>query len=66
MLVTVNRTSAPVPPGATEPRLGPPVMVSVRGDIGVPVSATVATEAPGPLSVMVNFAVAAAVAVTGE
>src|ERR1017187_668461 len=60
---TVNTTSVPDAPGATEPRSGPPEMVSKLGRLRMPLRATLATEAPGPLSVIVNVAVSVTVAV---
>jgi hypothetical protein len=60
-LVTVKMTSVPVPPGATDPRSGPPVIDRLVWRVGVPVKATVDEEAPVPLSVIVRVAVSDAV-----
>ena len=62
--VIVKTVSAPVEPGATEPRSAASgAMVRMLGRVGVPFKVTVATEAPGPLSVMVRVPTLAAVTV---
>ena len=63
VLVTVKTTSAPMAPGATDPRAGPPASVKVLLVWSMPLRATVATEAPTPRSVTVRVPVTLAVAV---